>query len=124
MGMGFSFIQQRELYMAKQKMTAIQRFRLEEQEELERAKRRTETRRQAAIELGEIVLDAGCHVLSPDMLAGLVRKALAERESAGQQPSNAPRQQRAKPASQGQMPLAEEPVSGREEDREPSAAAA
>ena len=73
--------------MARYKMTATQRMLQGEQEDRERAKRRAENRREAAIELGEIVLDAGGYVLSAEALSILVRKAVAERDSGGGQPA-------------------------------------
>ncbi len=110
--------------MAKHKTTATQRFLLEEQEDLERARKRAETRREAAMELGEIVMDAGGYVLSPDTLSRIVRKALAELPSAGEQPALGSKQQRAKPARQGKLAIAQAPISGREGDNEPAAEAA
>lgn len=86
--------------MAKQRMTATQRLLLEEQEDRERARLRAETRRQAAIELGEIVMDAGGYVLSADTLSGVIRKAVAERESATERPLTGDKLQRAKPVRQ------------------------
>ncbi len=109
--------------MAKHKPTATQRFLLEEQEDLERARKRAETRREAAIELGEIVMEAGGYVLPPDSLSTMVRKAVAERASAGGQLSGAPTKQRAKSANPG-APMTPDTANVSEEDHHESSAAA
>ena len=63
--------------MTKRKKTAIEALGLFEREQLERAKREAELRREAALELGYAVMDAGGARLGPEFLRKAVQAAVA-----------------------------------------------